>query len=76
MTYVLLEPLSSSDAMRMRRLYLPLSAPRFRNMNMQQQNLPDPAHLASTLASNQAKVGQYIRTLTGHLDKLVSSTIR
>ncbi len=43
---------------------------------MQDQEHPDLAHLASTLASNQAKVQQYVETLTCRVDDLVAAAIR
>ena len=40
---------------------------------MHRQEYPDLTRFTSTMASNQAKIGQYIETLTGRVDGLVSA---
>ena len=43
---------------------------------MQQQKNPDLIHLATKLASNQARVYGYAETLAGRLDDLVDAAIK
>jgi len=43
---------------------------------MQEQEHPDIAQMAATMAVNQAKVARYVDTLASSVDELVAATLR